>query len=69
MAHFGHYDCVIFGDDEKSKNYEISCIFVKTLVLCIICSNCENKNEKMFKEEEPIEILKILSLMKYIYLL
>ena len=42
----------------------------KTLVLCIICGKCENNNEKIFKEEEePIEILKIISLIKYIYLL
>ena len=66
MAHLGHHDCVICGNYKKSK--KISYIFEKTLVLCIICSKCENNNEKIFKEEEPIEILKILSLIKYIYL-
>ena len=47
-----------------------SCTFSKkALVLFIICSKCENDHEKIFKEEEPIEILKILVLIKYIYLL
>ena len=69
MAHLGHHDCVICGNYKKSKNLKISYIFEKTLVLSIICSKCENDNEKIFKEEEPIEILKILGLIKYIYLL
>ena len=30
------------------------------IVLSIICSKCENKNEKIFNEEESIDILKIL---------
>ena len=34
----------------------MSYIFEKTLVLSIICSKCENKDEKIFKEEESIEI-------------
>ena len=67
MAHLGHHDCVICGNYKKSKNLKILYIFEKTLVLCIICSKCENNNEKTFKKEEPIEILKILSLIKYIY--
>ena len=69
MAHLGHHDCVICGNYKKSKNLKISYIFEKTLVLSIICSKCENDNEKIFKEEEPIEILKIIGLIKYIYLL
>ena len=69
MAHPGQHDCTICGNYKKSKNLKISHIFEKTLVLSIICSKCENDNEKIFKEEEPIEILKILSLIKYIYLL
>ena len=69
MAHLAHHDCVVCGNYKKSKNLEISYIFEKTLVLSIICSKCENDNEKIFKEEEPIEILKILGLIKYIYLL
>ena len=41
-------------------------IFEKTLILSITCSKCENDDEKIFKEEEPIEILKILGLIKNI---
>lgn len=36
-------------------------IFEKTLILSITCSKSENDDEKIFKEEEPIEILKVLS--------
>ena len=32
----------------------------KTLALSIIYSKYKNEDEKIFKEEEPIEILKIL---------
>ena len=41
-------------------------MFEKILVLSIICSKCENDNEMIYKEEEPIEILKIVSLIKCI---
>ena len=34
----------------------------KTLVLSIICSKRGRKDEKVFEEEESIEILKILDL-------
>ena len=30
----------------------------------MICSKCENEEEKIFKEEESIEILKVLGLIK-----
>lgn len=46
---------------ENLKNPKISYIFEKKTVLSIIGSKCENDNEKVFKEEEPIEILKVLS--------
>ena len=69
MSHLGHHDCVICRNYKRSKNLKILYIFEKTLVLSIICSKCENDNEKIFKEEEPIEILKIIGLIKYIYLL
>ena len=55
--------CVIYGKYRNFKNPKILCIFEKT-VLSIICSRCEN--EKIFKEEESIEILKILGLLKNI---
>ena len=33
--------------------------FDKILVLSIICGKCGNEDQKIFKEEEAIEILKI----------
>ena len=36
----------------------------KTLVLSIICSKCKNEDGKIFKGEEPIEILKTLVYLK-----
>ena len=36
----------------------------KKLVLSIICSKCENEDEKLLKEEESIEVLKILGLIE-----
>ena len=43
------------------------CFFLeKTLVLSIICSKCKDEDEKLFKEEESIEILKILGLLENI---
>ena len=36
----------------------------KTLIFSIICSKCENEDEKMFKEKELTEILKVLGLIK-----
>ena len=35
-------------------------IIALTLVLCIIYDECGSKIEKIFKEEESIEILKII---------
>ena len=61
---------VLFAVIKKNLKTLKSCIFSKkTLVLSIICSKCENDHKKIFKEEEPIEILKIFGLIKYIYLL
>ena len=53
----------------KYKKYEkpiISYLLEKTLVLSIICSKCKNEDETIFKEEESIEILKILGLINHI---
>ena len=41
----------------------------KTLALSIICSKCEDEDQKIFKEKESMEILKIRGLIKYILLL
>ena len=42
---------------------KISYIFDKTSFLSSTCNKCGRKNEKIFKEEESIEILKILGLI------
>ena len=49
---------------ENLKNLKYYTFNKKTLVLCRICSKCKNKEEKIFKEEESIEILKILGLIE-----
>ena len=50
----------------KFEKLKISNLLEKTLVLSIICSNCKNEDEKIFKEEESIEILQILGLINNI---
>ena len=55
--------CVICGKYRKFEKPKISYLLEKTLVLSIICSKCKNEDEKIFKEEESIEILKILALL------
>ena len=57
--------CIICGRYRKFKKPKISS-YIKTLVLSIICSKCKNENEKIFKEEESFEILKILGLIENI---
>ena len=56
--------CTICGKYRKLKNPKISYIFEKILVLSVICSKCRNEDEKIFKEEKSIEMLKILQLIK-----
>ena len=45
--------CVICG------KYRVLYTFDKILVLSIICGKCGNEDQKIFKEEEATEILKI----------
>ena len=58
--------CIICRKYRKFEKPKISYFFEKTLVLSIICSKCKNDDEKVFKEEESIEILKILGLIENI---
>ena len=51
------------GKYRKLKNPKVSYIFEKILVLSIICSKCGSKDEKIFKEKESLEVLKILGLI------
>ena len=58
-------NCVICANYRKFKNLiKILYILEKTLVLSIICSKGRNEVGKISKEEESIEILKILGLFK-----
>ena len=45
---------------KEFKKPKISNICAKTLLLFSICNKCANEDEKIFKEEELIEILKML---------
>ena len=58
--------CVICGKYKKFKNPKISYIFEKTLVLSIICSKFVNEYERILKEKNSTEILKILGLIENI---
>ena len=58
--------CVICGKYRKFEKPKISYLLEKTLVLSIICSKCKNEDEKIFTEEDSIEILKILALIENI---
>ena len=53
--------CVICG---RYRNFEKK--KKKKTILSIICRKCKNEEEKIFKEEELIEILKILCLIENI---
>ena len=55
--------CIKCNKYSSLKNPNISYIFDKTLVLSIICDKCSSEEENIFKEEESIEILKILGLI------
>ena len=44
------------ANKEKHITYHTS--LKKTLILYIICCKCKNKNEKIFEEKDPIEIVK-----------
>ena len=52
---------------ENLKSLKCHTFSKKTLVLSIICSKSKNEDEKIFKEEESIEILKILGLVENTY--
>ena len=58
-----HY--VICGKYRKFEKPKILYLLEKTLVLPIICSKCKNEDEKLLKEQESTEILKVLILSNY----
>ena len=56
--------CVICCKYRKFEKPKTSYLLEKTLVLSIICTKCKNEDEKYFKEEESIEMLKILGVIE-----
>ena len=52
--------CVICGKYRRFEKPKIENLSEKTLVLSIFCSKYKNGDEKIFKEDELIEILKNL---------
>ena len=61
--------CIVCGKNKKFKNLKISYIFEKTLVVSTIYNKCGNEDGKIFKEEDSIQILKILGLVSNIRVL
>ena len=60
------FHCDISGKYRKFEKPKISYVLERVLFLSIICSKCKNEDEKIFKEEDSIQILKILGLIKNI---
>ena len=58
-------DCVICGKYRRFEKPKMLELKLK-LVLSIICNKCKHEDEKLFKEKESIEILKILSIIENI---
>ena len=58
--------CVICRKYRKFEKPKISYRLEKTLVLSITYSECKNEDEKLSKEEESIEMLKILGIIQNI---
>ena len=52
--------CVVCGRYRKFGKPKISYILQKMLVVSVTCSKYKNEDEKIFKEEESIEISKFL---------
>ena len=57
---------VICGKYRKFQKSKMSCLLEKILILSVISSKCKNEDEKLLKEEEQVEILKILALIENI---
>ena len=57
--------CIVLSvvSTENSKTLKMSYIFNNNLVLSITCGKCSNNDDKIFKQEESIEILRILGLI------
>ena len=51
---------------ENLENLKYYASIIKIIYLSVICRKCLNKDQKIFKEEDSIEILKILGLIENI---
>ena len=58
--------CNVCNKYRKSKNPKILYTFFKKIGLSIVYSRCGHEYKKIFKEEESIEILKVLALINNI---
>ena len=56
--------CIICAKYRKFEKSKILYLLEKRLVLSIIWSKCKNEDEKLFKEGNSIEILKVLGLIE-----
>ena len=61
--------CIICGRYRKFEKPKTSYLLEKTLLVTIIYIISKNKDEKVFKEEDSIETLKILGLIENIIIL
>ena len=61
--------CNVCNKYRKFENPKISYIFKKTVSLSIVYSKCGYEYEKIFKEGESTEILKILGLITVIIII
>ena len=58
--------CNVYNEYTKFKKTKISYIYKKTLSLSIVYSKCGHEYEKIFKEGESFEMLKIIGLINNI---
>ena len=61
-----NFYCAICSKYKKFAKPKISSLLEKTLVSFYYLSMCKNEDEKVFKEEESIEILKIIGFINNI---
>ena len=58
--------CVICGRYRRFQKPKVSYLLEKVISLSITCRKYKNKGEKLFREQEPIEIIKIFGLIENI---
>ena len=55
--------CIICNKHKKFKKPKMLYMYNKKLVFSIICEKCVSNDDKVFKEEEYMRILKVLGLI------